>query len=78
VVRFYRPHQNVMDEQRLGSHAKFCVADGKSAYVGSANLTAPGLSDQIEMGLLVHGEVAHQIEAFWIHAIDIGLFVRAV
>lgn len=35
--RFFRPAPNLLDDQRLGSHAKFCVADGESAYVGSAN-----------------------------------------
>jgi phosphatidylserine/phosphatidylglycerophosphate/cardiolipin synthase-like enzyme len=55
-LTLFRPAANVIDEERLGSHAKFCVADGESAYVGSANLTGPGLAGQLEMGLLVHGE----------------------
>jgi len=74
-LKLYRPAANITDEQRLGSHAKFCVADGYSAYVGSANLTGPGLSGQLEMGLLVHGEIAHQIEQFWTYLIDVGIFV---
>ncbi|MGH2272870.1 phospholipase D family protein [Anaerohalosphaeraceae bacterium U12dextr] len=74
-LRFYRPSANVADEQKLGSHAKFCVIDGESAYVGSANLTGPGLSNQLELGLLVHGEVVRQIEQFWNYGIEIGLFI---
>lgn len=35
---------NMTDEQRLGSHAKFWVADGQQADVGSANLTEPGFT----------------------------------
>ena len=64
-LRFYRPQANVQDERRLGSHAKFCVCDGMHAYVGSANLTMPGLSDHLELGVLIHGEPPHQIESFW-------------
>jgi phosphatidylserine/phosphatidylglycerophosphate/cardiolipin synthase-like enzyme len=61
---------------RLGSHAKFCVADGRRAYVGSANLTGPGLSEHLEIGLLVHGKVAKQIEELWLYSVEIGMFVK--
>jgi phosphatidylserine/phosphatidylglycerophosphate/cardiolipin synthase-like enzyme len=74
-LRLFQPKQNLEDSQRLGSHAKFCVADGTSAYVGSANLTGPGLNRHLEMGLLVQGEVAQQIEDFWIYALEIELFL---
>ncbi|MXZ20386.1 MAG: hypothetical protein F4Y84_07235 [Caldilineaceae bacterium SB0665_bin_25] len=75
-IRFYRPHANIQDERRLGSHAKFCVSDGGHAYVGSANLTMPGLSENIEVGVLLHGEPARQIEDFWRIAIEMGLLVE--
>lgn len=75
TLRLFRPSANVVDEMRLGSHAKFCVVDGRRAYVGSANLTGPGLSEHLEVGLLVHGEVAKQIEELWIYSVEIGLFV---
>jgi len=71
----YRPSENISDESRLGSHAKFCIMDGISAYVGSANLTGPGLSSQLELGLLVHGDIAHQLQEFWDYSIETGLFV---
>jgi len=74
-LRLYQHQTNMEDEQRLGSHAKFCIADGEQAYVGSANLTGPGLSEHFEMGLLVRGKVAQQIEDFWVHAVQIGLFL---
>lgn len=74
-LRLFRHQANIEDEQNLGSHAKFCIADGEQAYVGSANLTGPGLSKHFEMGLLVRGEVAKQIEEFWEYAVDIGLFI---
>jgi phosphatidylserine/phosphatidylglycerophosphate/cardiolipin synthase-like enzyme len=61
-LRLCCPAANIADEERLGSHAKFCVADGQIAYIGSTNLTGPGLSEHFEMGLLVQGSVAKQIE----------------
>jgi phosphatidylserine/phosphatidylglycerophosphate/cardiolipin synthase-like enzyme len=77
-LKLYRPHANIIDDTRLGSHAKFCLADGKRAYVGSANLTGPGLSEHFEMGILICGDIAHQIQEFWDYAREIGLFVAEV
>lgn len=74
-LRFFQAATHLADDQQLGSHAKFCVADGDLAYVGSANLTGPGLSGQVEMGVLIRGFVARQIEQFWDYAIEVGLFV---
>jgi phosphatidylserine/phosphatidylglycerophosphate/cardiolipin synthase-like enzyme len=74
-LRLFRPSANLVDENKLGSHAKVCIADGKSAYVGSANLTWPGLSGQLEIGLLVNGKVARQIEEFWDNLIEGGFFL---
>lgn len=71
----YRPSDNINDESKLGSHAKFCIMDGISAYIGSANLTGPGLSSQLEIGLLVQGDVAQQLQEFWDYSIEIGLFI---
>lgn len=76
TLRLFCPAANIANEERLGSHAKFCVADGQSAYVGSANLTGPGLSEHLELGLLVRGQIAKQIEEMWLYSIEIGLFVE--
>ena len=43
-------------------HAKAIVADGNRAIVGSANFTALGQNHNVELGLLVEGEVASTIE----------------
>lgn len=75
-LHLFCPAANIADEERLGSHAKFCVADGQTAYIGSANLTGPGLSEHFEMGLLVHGSVAKQIEAIWEYSVETGLFMK--
>ncbi len=76
LVHILKPHPKLTDGKHLGLHAKFCVVDGMSAYVGSANLTGPGLTRHLEMGVLVHGETAKQIEAFWRHCIELDLIVN--
>jgi len=73
-LRFLRPEGEDEDRKRLGSHAKFCISDRENAYIGSANLTGPGLNENLEIGVMVRGEVAHQLERFWRHAVEIGLF----
>jgi phosphatidylserine/phosphatidylglycerophosphate/cardiolipin synthase-like enzyme len=75
-LRLFRPLENLRDERRLGSHAKFCIADARMAYVGSANLTGPGLSGHVELGLLVTGTIAAKIWSFWEYCVEIGLFVE--
>ena len=64
-IYFFRPKTNIETEQYLGSHAKFCIADRQIAYIGSANLTFLGLHQHLEMGVLLHGELAKQISDFW-------------
>lgn len=76
-LRFFQPTAHLVDEQQLGSHAKFCVGDGRLAYVGSANLTGKGLSGQFEIGVLVAGPIARQIAWFWDDSVTNGLFVEA-
>jgi len=74
-VKFFRPKQNIDIEQHLGSHAKFCIADGETAYIGSANLTFLGLHQHLEMGVLLHGELAKQVSDFWRLLVTNGFFV---
>lgn len=75
-LRISRPTTNVLDPKILGSHAKFCVADGDAAYIGSANLTGPGLTGHIELGVLVRGPLAKQVEEFWLLCHQLGLFIE--
>ena len=74
-LRLFRAEGEDEDRRRLGSHAKFCISDQDSAYIGSANLTGPGLDGNLEIGVMVRGEVAQQLERFWQYAVKIGLFV---
>lgn len=75
-VRFFQAKANINQEQRLGSHAKFCIADETSVYIGSANLTGPGLSEHLEMGFLVDGKHAKQIVDFWNFLVNKGFWVN--
>jgi phosphatidylserine/phosphatidylglycerophosphate/cardiolipin synthase-like enzyme len=76
-LTLYQPKANVVDEKQLDSHAKFCISDSRKAYLGSANLTGPGLGGHLEMGVLVEGHLAAQVSKFWEDLKTIGLFVRA-
>lgn len=84
-VTLYYPAFPMSDCSQLGSHAKFCIQDDQAAYVGSANLTAPGLGGSaqktryhFEMGLLVRGAPATQLAAFWVYALRFGVFAKLV
>ena len=75
-LHFFQPKTNIEKEKRLGSHAKFCIADETAAYVGSANLTGPGLAENLEMGFLVHGKYAKQISDFWNVLVEKGFWIH--
>lgn len=51
-------------------HAKLIIADGVTAYVGSANFTKSGLDHGLEAGVLVEGEVANAFSE-WSKAIAV-------
>lgn len=76
-LNYFHAAAHVSDRKSIGAHAKFCIADGIQAYVGSANLTGPGLSSQVELGVLCRGPVVRQMVEFWEHSVDTGLFVLA-
>jgi putative cardiolipin synthase len=56
----------------LGSHAKVLLSDSTAAYIGSANLTDPGLAGHLEIGVLLGGPPVHQVAAFWAHLLASG------
>jgi phosphatidylserine/phosphatidylglycerophosphate/cardiolipin synthase-like enzyme len=59
-------------------HAKIVLADGKQAYVGSANLTGHGLQAHLEVGLRVHEPQATHIEMLLHTLIDSELVDRVL
>lgn len=73
-VTFFRVAEEYPESSSIGFHAKFCVADGRSAYVGSANLTRPGIEQHFEMGVLVFDESAAQVLSIWRHLIRQSFF----
>jgi phosphatidylserine/phosphatidylglycerophosphate/cardiolipin synthase-like enzyme len=77
-VRLYHPAFPQFQVSQLGSHAKFCISDASAAYVGSANLTGPGLNQHFEMGLLVRGRTAAEIRDFWTFAVRYKLFAELI
>ena len=64
-IKVYQPVDNVEDSKVLGSHAKFCLADGAIVYLGSANITQPGLGKHIEMGVFAGKGLASKVEKLW-------------
>lgn len=76
TLRLFRPAANISNKNELGSHAKFCVSDGQSAYIGSANLTDPAMTRHLELGLLVNGHIAKQVEEMWRYSLEVGIFIE--
>jgi phosphatidylserine/phosphatidylglycerophosphate/cardiolipin synthase-like enzyme len=75
-VKLYYPAFPQFEVSQLGSHAKFCISDANAAYVGSANLTGPGLNQHFEMGILVRGRAAAGVRDFWTFAVRHKLFAE--
>ncbi len=50
------------EEAGLGIHMKVLIADSRTAYVGSANLTWGGLGDHAEIGVYLEGPPVAEIE----------------
>lgn len=60
----------------LAYHAKVIVADENAAYVGSANLTTPGIQEQVELGVRLQGKIVDRISRFYRYMIEIGYLVH--
>jgi len=53
------------DSDHGNLHAKALIADGRRAYVGSANFTNYSLKTAIEIGLIVQGPVVNELAGFF-------------
>ncbi len=60
-IRILRAPSTNDDRAAYFSHAKFCVQDETSAYIGSANFTRNGIIGNFEMGLLIHGKLVRDV-----------------
>ncbi len=65
-----------MTDSLLGSHAKLIIADENYGYIGSANLTDPGLMNNLEMGVVVQGNVARAASNYWKELERLGFLER--
>ena len=74
-VSLLRPKVELMDSM-LGSHAKIFIADEDYGYIGSANLTDPGLMNNLEMGVMVRGTIARAAFGFWKELEKLGFLER--
>ena len=74
-VSLLRPKVELTDST-LGSHAKVFIADDDHGYIGSANLTDPGLMNNLEMGVMVRGTIARSAIGFWKELEKLGFLER--
>lgn len=75
-IVLFCPQTNLEDSKKLGSHAKYCIADGEHVYIGSANITSLGLGKNLELGILTHGNIAKELEQFIFYLIDTNYFIE--
>ncbi|MBI1191522.1 MAG: hypothetical protein GC200_12675 [Tepidisphaera sp.] len=75
TVRVSQPRPNLVNSEVMGSHAKFCLADGIAAYIGSANFTENGLTKHFELGTLVRGQPASDLWSVVNRLFEEGFFV---
>jgi phosphatidylserine/phosphatidylglycerophosphate/cardiolipin synthase-like enzyme len=48
------------------------LSDSALGYIGSANLTDPGLTGHLEFGVLLGGSPVRQLAAFWNYLLSSG------
>jgi phosphatidylserine/phosphatidylglycerophosphate/cardiolipin synthase-like enzyme len=56
-----RTYEYTDDETWTTFHAKIVIADGEQAYLGTANLTHRGLTDNLELGVLFRDDTAGRL-----------------
>lgn len=76
-VNLYIPRINYENQNLIGSHAKFCIVDGASVYLGSANFTFHGLNKNFEMGIYSEGKLANQVYVFWRYLCDNDFIIKS-
>jgi phosphatidylserine/phosphatidylglycerophosphate/cardiolipin synthase-like enzyme len=75
-VRLSQPRANLLDAEVMGSHAKLCLVDATSAYIGSANFTNNGLTKHFEVGTLVRGQAAQDLWNVVLRLFGEGFFLQ--
>ncbi|OYR70468.1 phospholipase D-like domain-containing protein [Halorubrum ezzemoulense] len=55
-------YEYINDETWTTFHAKIVIADGRSAYLGTANLTHTGLGDNLELGVIFRDDTSTRLD----------------
>lgn len=53
------------DDERYFLHSKLLVADGRRAYIGSANLTSTSLGSNSEIGVIIEGDEISELKKYF-------------
>lgn len=61
-LRYYEYQQVEDDRMLLSSHAKVMLVDGRTAYIGSANLTEYGMARFVEIGVTLQEPQLNQLQ----------------
>jgi phosphatidylserine/phosphatidylglycerophosphate/cardiolipin synthase-like enzyme len=69
VYDYYEPDPN-SEKPLYTLHSKVIVADEREAYIGSANFTNYGLSQNLEVGVILRGEEVADLQAVFAAVID--------
>jgi hypothetical protein len=71
TVRAFETHDSIGRNVLL--HAKFALADSSLGYLGSANMTAQGFGDHLEVGVRLPAAEAAHLTRLLVHLADHGL-----
>lgn len=69
VYDYYQPRSD-SDKPLYTLHSKVLLADGSTAYVGSANFTKYGFSENLEVGVVLQGSKVNQLADLLSHVIE--------
>ncbi len=80
VFRWPREARPVDEAGKAGSlHAKCAVADGRVAFVSSANFTHYALNLNMELGVVIRGRgVPRQVNEHWRQLMESGILTRVI
>jgi len=69
VYDYYEPDPN-SEKPLYTLHSKVIIADEQEAYIGSANFTNYGLSQNLEVGVILRGEEVSDLQSIFTGVID--------
>lgn len=69
VYDYYQPRPD-SDKPLYTLHSKVLLTDDSTAYIGSANFTKYGFSENLEVGVVLQGSKVNQLAALLSHVIE--------